>query len=416
SQMPIASSCRRSSARGGPELAVIDLAYLQPPIGGGGEPRRRTPVGRLLALLRALPAAPGRLDGFSSTRDGSRRVGRPSAQRGNHETCRRERSRLANASYPEDVGVMVDALHHPRDLIGAATLEAQADPRRAAALALGARARDVHAERADELAELAHQASAIVRADLHVDPVQLSVTAAPLDLHQPLRLARRQHVGAAPQVNRDAATARDEADDVVARDRAAAAGATAEHLVGAVDAQPARDGLGRYGWRLLDHRRRRGRRLLELDRERRRGDGMRAAIAVAHRGVELLRAGVLQRLGDLLDRRVPQIEPRELALDQLAPVIDRLFTALLAEPLAHLVARARRPQVAEARVHPVAAGLRLFVGEDLDAIAGLERRVQRHDVIVDPRAAAAVADRAVDAVGEVERRRADRQVHHVAAR
>ena len=48
----------------------------------------------------------------------------------------------------------------------------------------------------------------------------------------------------------------------------------------------------------------------------------------------------------------------------------------------------------------------LFGGEDLDDVAGLQLVVQRHDLAVDARADAAVADLGVDLVGEVQRRRA----------
>jgi hypothetical protein len=59
--------------------------------------------------------------------------------------------------------------------------------------------------------------------------------------------------------------------------------------------------------------------------------------------------------------------------------------------------------------------LLLLVGQDLDAVAGRQLVVERHDLAVDQRPAAAVADARMHAVREVDRRRPERQVEHVAA-
>jgi hypothetical protein len=55
---------------------------------------------------------------------------------------------------------------------------------------------------------------------------------------------------------------------------------------------------------------------------------------------------------------------------------------------------------------PVAARPARHVGQDLDDVAGAQGRAQRHQPAVDARAGAVVAEVGVDAIGEVERRRA----------
>ena len=59
---------------------------------------------------------------------------------------------------------------------------------------------------------------------------------------------------------------------------------------------------------------------------------------------------------------------------------------------------------------------RVFRREDVDDVAVLQHVVEGHDAAVDLRADHAVADRGVDAVGEVDRRRAGGEVDDVALR
>ena len=121
-------------------------------------------------------------------------------------------------------------------------------------------------------------------------------------------------------------------------------------------------------------------------------------------------------LGDLVlaDRR--DRGPRqaaELALERLPAVDDVLVAVLALEPLADLLARMGGPD----DVQPVARRAVLALGrDDLDDVAVLEPVVERDEPVVDLRADRAVADVGVDAVGEVERRRAGRQVLDVALR
>ena len=92
---------------------------------------------------------------------------------------------------------------------------------------------------------------------------------------------------------------------------------------------------------------------------------------------------------------------------------DVLVAVLALEPLADLLAG-----VAGADdVQPVARRPVLALGrDDLDDVAVLEPVVERDEAVVDLRADRPVADVGVDAVGEVERRRARRQVLDVALR
>ena len=65
---------------------------------------------------------------------------------------------------------------------------------------------------------------------------------------------------------------------------------------------------------------------------------------------------------------------------------------------------------------PVAARLVPRLRDDLDDVAVLQPRAQRHHLAVDARADALVADVGVDAVGEVDGGRAARQRSHLALR
>ncbi len=103
----------------------------------------------------------------------------------------------------------------------------------------------------------------------------------------------------------------------------------------------------------------------------------------------------------------------EVVLEQLAPGVLGVLARLALEPLADLVAGARRLHERE----PVARRAALALGgQHLDDVAALELVGERHDPAVDLRAHAAVTDVGVDLVGEVERRRARGQRLHLALR
>ena len=92
---------------------------------------------------------------------------------------------------------------------------------------------------------------------------------------------------------------------------------------------------------------------------------------------------------------------------------DVLVAVLALEPLADLFAGVGGPD----DVQPVARRTVLALGrDDLDDVAVLESIVERDEAVVDLRADRAVADVGVDAIREVERRGAGRQVLDVALR
>src|SRR3954463_9699619 len=96
----------------------------------------------------------------------------------------------------------------------------------------------------------------------------------------------------------------------------------------------------------------------------------------------------------------------EVLGEDLATGLLGVLAALALEPGADLRLRARGLRERQ----PVARRAALLLrGEHLADVARLERVVQRHDLVVDLRAYAAVADVGVDLVGEVERRRAGGQ-------
>ena len=72
------------------------------------------------------------------------------------------------------------------------------------------------------------------RHDLHADRPRLLELAVPLDLHAPIGILV-DRLGAAERVHGDAAPARDEADDRIARQRRAALGEAHQHVVLAGD-------------------------------------------------------------------------------------------------------------------------------------------------------------------------------------
>src|SRR6185503_19658597 len=94
----------------------------------------------------------------------------------------------------------------------------------------------------------------------------------------------------------------------------------------------------------------------------------------------------------------------ERVLEALAAALLGALSGLTAEPLANLVAGARRSRERE----PIArrAAPRSLRREDLDEVSALQAVVQRDDASVHFRAHRAVADVGVHRIGEVDRRRA----------
>src|SRR5439155_14223734 len=116
------------------------------------------------------------------------------------------------------------------------------------------------------------------------------------------------------------------------------------------------------------------------------------------------RVRVLEALGR--DVVAPQ-----LLVEDLPPQFDRSRAFLEANQVFDLVPGIRRHDVTQ----PVAAWLVPGRRDDLNDVAVLEPRSQRHHLSVDARPDALVADISVDPVGEINRRRASRKRLHLAA-
>src|SRR5215207_8524305 len=251
----------------------------------------------------------------------------------------------------------------------------------------------------------------------------------PLDLDDALGVDHQLlDVRAAPRVDGDALAARDVADDLLAADGVAAARARHQQVVHAAHD----DGVLAEAYELLDglHAGRQAapdRRILPLlhlrellgpevlgDDVTRHGlpvpDGRQQ---VVHAPVAVLVRDALQgavRVGQHLLPR--EVEARGLLLEELPAQLDTLGPLLLGDGVADAVARARGLD----EVEPVARGLRAGRGENLDHVAVLDGRPERHHPAVDARARAGVADLGVDHEGEVDGGGAARELDDLALR
>src|SRR5688500_1099895 len=96
-------------------------------------------------------------------------------------------------------------------------------------------------------------------------------------------------------------------------------------------------------------------------------------VAVADRCQEVVEPLVFERRRDVVQLYAVNREALQLFVDQLAATLDVLVTLLPLEPLADLLARVRRADVAQVRVQPVSA--RTFGaarGDDLDDVPVLQ--------------------------------------------
>ncbi len=139
-------------------------------------------------------------------------------------------------------------------------------------------------------------------------------------------------------------------------------------------------------------------------------------LGARHGGKEFVDPGVARLGGHRLELERGHAGARELALDDGAAVGDRLLDLLRLEPLPHLGPRAVAVHVAELGIEPVARRAALLHRDDLDPLPAREHVVERHHRAVDARAAAAVAQARVHRIGEIDRRRAARQIDHLALR
>ncbi len=111
-------------------------------------------------------------------------------------------------------------------------------------------------------------------------------------------------------------------------------------------------------------------------------------------------------LGQLVEVHLRQAETPQFAFKQGFAGGDVLVARLQFEPVDDLRPRPRRGDVAQVRVQPVAARRTVLAGNDFDLFTGLQAVVERHDAPVDLGTPAVVTDLGVNAVGEVQRRRA----------
>ena len=142
----------------------------------------------------------------------------------------------------------------------------------------------------------------------------------------------------------------------------------------------------------------------------------RADLVAADREEQLVGARKPEAAGELLvgERRAA------LALQHLLDLVTAGGHVVLelerVEPLADLGARPRAAHVAELHVQPVARRTVRAAArpsrDDLDRLAVAQHRVERNHLPVDPRTPTAVPEQRVHVIGEVDRRRARRQLDH----
>src|SRR4051812_41483284 len=210
-------------------------------------------------------------------------------------------------------------------------------------------------------------------------------------------------------MHRDALAFGDEATDRIRRHWLAALGELRHQALHAADDEHAafralrtRLGLRQFG---------RGRRL-----DAAHGDLELAQVDLVprHGDEELFGLLEAEALGECFQAGVRGTLALQLLLDHRAAGRHGFGLRLGVEPLPDLRPRLGALHEAALGIQPIARRSAGFRGDDLDALAALERRVERHDLAVDAGAAAAMPQVAVQRVREIDRRRARRQVEHLA--
>src|SRR5215211_1611819 len=207
-------------------------------------------------------------------------------------------------------------------------------------------------------------------------------------------------VGALLLVDRDTATARDIADDRVARDGRTTARHLREQVAGAENLS--------LGGRLSEARRGRvdtlrGRLTLQQRREHTR-DALRADRAVTDGGEEVFDRILAEEATQLiLPIGEGEAEPAQLPLDQLAPFFQVFLAGGALKPLADLLAGVRGLDKAKVLIEPVTRGAaRLLAGDDLDDVTVVKGLIEGDEAAIYLRADAFVAEVRVHAVGKIE--------------
>ncbi len=207
--------------------------------------------------------------------------------------------------------------------------------------------------------------------------------------HAPrLAVAQPDQVCAVRAVDADAAAERDVAGDRLGRHRPAAACNRVQQVADAVDHHAAgRVVPGGPRGRLEPGRLPLVLAALDGARHLRHGD-----FAVAESDIERVRVWQLEFVQDLGQRQAAHAQPVDLPLEHLPAVLAILAFVELAEPAAHLAAVAGRGQESQRRHQPVAAGIRLLSGDDLDGVAVHQVVTKRHHPAIHLRAPATMAE------------------------
>ena len=140
----------------------------------------------------------------------------------------------------------------------------------------------------------------------------------------------------------------------------------------------------------------------------------RADIAHADRDVKIVQRRLLQRLQRRLQHLFRSVHA--FGAEHLHQFGAALVAVLLALLLVDEAADARARLAGDDEAFPGRARRVAARGHDLDLVAVLQHVLQRHQPAVDLRPDAAVAHLAVHGIGEIDRRRAARQLDQLALR
>ena len=264
------------------------------------------------------------------------------------------------------------------------------------------RGRDIRAFARKGFADIAQQAGAVLRFDLDIDGEQAVLRRTPARFDHALGAFLHQvvKVRAADAMDRYTLAACDKAADRIRRCGLAAARQLGHQAVDPDDQYPlarrCRDPA--FPGRQLGFGRGR------LDGFEQGADVAQAPFAPRRGGVQVVGSGKSELARELLQVLAGAANPLQLALDQGAAGGMRFLEFLSQEILPHLGARAMAGEKTQGRIEPVPRRTADLGGDDFDPLPGAKHRVERDQRTIDPRASAAMADIAVQVIGEVDRR------------
>src|SRR5690606_29676166 len=309
----------------------------------------------------------------------------------------------------DHVAYLLQTLHDAAQVPDALDLDGEEQRHAAIVVGLGEHGEDIRPLIREQRADVLQQANTVERVNPNRDRVRFVDLAAPGDGYKPLGVRDIDDVRAILAVVDHATATRRVADNGIPGNGPATVRLDRQQIACAHDLDAGRRA------RRLDHVA--GledilRRLVELLRDRLRGHR-----AVADRGEEVVQLGVTRELlQDVLELHV-EAEAAQLALQRLLALGDVLVALLPAEPLADLFTGGGGLDVAVVRLEPVTPwAVDGLAGLDLDDLGVLELVVQRDHLAVHGCADALVADLGMDAIGEVDRRRAVGQLDDVPGR